>query len=386
MNITNFTLIDFQNGNTLNEADLDSLFGGIHTTFDSVIFNLGRVPLLPDSFTGENKIASVIPNSFFSVDPDGDVVLVSRQSLDDLVAAAAASAATALNAPGTSATSTTSLTLSAEVKSLTLTQTGKTFAVGQYVSITSTSNPDLQWMTGGITSYNSVTGHMSVNVTRFEGIGSNTSWTVTLSAPASRTSSTTATSTTTLTPTIGSNAFTITQGGKDFSVGQYVTVADAVTPTTKFFNGAITSFNPLTRAIVVDAIKVQGGTGSSWVIASSAPAQSEKFVSPLQTFVALGNVSGTTNIDLRVALKYSMTLTGNTTLTFTMPEIFTSATETEVILLITKSGSQTLSLPFGTQWHDGAAPSLTTGGTDELVFTKQGSSNWIGGRSRKAIA
>lgn len=95
MNITNFTLIDFQNGNVLGEADLDALFNGIHTTFGEVIFNLDRVPLMPDSFAGENKIPAVINNSLFSVDANGDIVLVSKQSLDDSVTSAASSANTA---------------------------------------------------------------------------------------------------------------------------------------------------------------------------------------------------------------------------------------------------------------------------------------------------
>jgi hypothetical protein len=95
MIVTNFSLIDFQNGNVLGEADLDALFGGIHTTIGEVIFNLDRVPLMPDSFTGENKIAATINNSLFSINADGDIVLVSKQSLDDSVTSAASSADTA---------------------------------------------------------------------------------------------------------------------------------------------------------------------------------------------------------------------------------------------------------------------------------------------------
>lgn len=199
-------------------------------------------------------------------------------------------------------------------------------------------------------------------------------------------SATQATSTSSITPAIGSNAFTLAQTGKSFVVGQFVSVADSTTPSTKFFNGAITAFNAGTGAITVDARVVVGGSGSSWVITASAPAQSEQFNSPVQSFVALGDVTGTTNIDLRTSLVFTMTLTGNTTLTFTMPTLYTSSTSVAVSLKITKAGSQTLTLPVGTTWHDGAAPTLTVGGTDELLLTKDGSANWVGSRARKEIA
>lgn len=195
-----------------------------------------------------------------------------------------------------------------------------------------------------------------------------------------------ATSTSSITPVIGANAFTLAQTGKAFVVGQFVTVADSTAPATIFFNGAITAFNSSTGAITVDARVVLGGSSSAWTITASAPAQSEQFNSPVQSFVALGNVTGTTNIDLRTALVFTMTLTGNTTLTFTMPTLYTSSTSVAISLKITKAGSQTLTLPAGTTWHDGAAPTLTVGGTDELLFTKDGSANWVGSRARKAIA
>ena len=200
-------------------------------------------------------------------------------------------------------------------------------------------------------------------------------------------SATQATSTSSITPAIGANAFTLAQTGKAFVVGQFVTVADATTPTTKFFNGAITAFNSGTGAITVTATVVNAtASGSNWAVTAAAPAQSEQFNSPVQSFVALGNVTGTTNIDLRTGLVFTMTLTGNTTLTFTMPTLYTSSTSVAVSLKITKAGSQTLTLPAGTDWHDGVAPTLTVGGTDELLLTKDGSADWVGSRARKAIA
>mgnify|MGYP003525153983 FL=1 len=197
-----------------------------------------------------------------------------------------------------------------------------------------------------------------------------------------------ATSTSSITPAIGTNAFTLAQTGKAFVVGQFVTVADATTPTTKFFNGAITAFNSGSGAITVTAIVVVGtSSGSNWVVTAAAPAQGENFVSPVQTFVALGNVSGSVAIDLRNGLACSMTITGNTTFTFTMPALFTTGKSTWWLAQITRSGSYSIGYPAGTEFHDGAAPTFAVGTLNELLITwDNGSSTGIGSRPRGNIA
>lgn len=92
-------------------------------------------------------------------------------------------AANAVNAPGTSATSSTTLTPSIASKSLTI-QTGKSFSVGQFVVIADTANPTTNYMIGNITSYNSGTGALVVNVTNSAG-SSASAWTISLTgAPA----------------------------------------------------------------------------------------------------------------------------------------------------------------------------------------------------------
>lgn len=199
---------------------------------------------------------------------------------------------------------------------------------------------------------------------------------------------TNATSTSSITPAIGANAFTLAQTGKTFVVGQFVTVADATTPTTKFFNGAITAFNSGSGAITVTAIVVVGtSSGSNWVITAAAPAQGENFVSPVQTFIALGNVSGSVAIDLRNGLACSMTITGNTTFTFTMPSLFTTGKSTWWLAQITRSGSYTIGYPAGTKFHDGAAPTFAVGTLNELLITwDNGSSTGVGSRPRGNIA
>lgn len=196
-----------------------------------------------------------------------------------------------------------------------------------------------------------------------------------------------ATSVSSITPTMGDNSFTLVESGKAFTVGQFVTVADVTLLQNNYFVGIVKTFDSVTGAITVTSKFVVGGTtADNWAITASAATKGERFVSPVQSFVALGNVSGTVNIDLRVALKYSMTLTGNTTLTFTMPDIFDSTTETWVSLLITKGGNYSLALPAGSQFNDGAAPSPASGTKNEYLGTKQGTDNWIWSLARKSIA
>ena len=90
-------------------------------------------------------------------------------------------AQTAINAPGTSATSVTSLTIGTGSQSLTV-QASKSFVVGMSVKIAYT-NDGTTWMHGDITAYNSSTGALVVNVTNIQGSGTQTAWTVSLSAP-----------------------------------------------------------------------------------------------------------------------------------------------------------------------------------------------------------
>jgi len=104
-------------------------------------------------------------------------------SLAASVAAAAASAASAVTAPGTSATSTTNLTVGYGSKSLTV-QAGKTIPPGVPVTIGSAAAPTTVWMHGRVSSYNSGTGALVVDVIALDGLGSvAANWSVGLSGP-----------------------------------------------------------------------------------------------------------------------------------------------------------------------------------------------------------
>lgn len=98
---------------------------------------------------------------------------------------AAASAASALTNSATQATSVTSLSIGYGTKSLTLAQTGKSFVVGQWVTICDMASPSSRWMLGAITAFTSGTGAMTVEVPggNFAGSGSYTGWTIAASAP-----------------------------------------------------------------------------------------------------------------------------------------------------------------------------------------------------------
>ena len=78
------------------------------------------------------------------------------------------------------ATSTTSLTIGTGSKSLTV-ETGKGYVAGQAVLIAQTASPT-NYMTGQVTSYNSGTGAMVVNVITTGGSGTFAAWTVSVTA------------------------------------------------------------------------------------------------------------------------------------------------------------------------------------------------------------
>jgi len=91
--------------------------------------------------------------------------------------------AAAMNLNDTTATSTTSLTIGTGAQSLTV-DASKSYQVGMSVQI---AHDSTNWMHGEVTSYNAGTGALVVNVTSALGSGTETAWTVTLSAPISTT-------------------------------------------------------------------------------------------------------------------------------------------------------------------------------------------------------
>lgn len=87
-----------------------------------------------------------------------------------------------LTSDGFTSVSTTSLAVAVGSKTLTV-ETNKGFVVGMSVKIAYTTTPTT-WMHGDVTAYNPATGSLTVNVTTISGSGTQTAWTVSMSAPA----------------------------------------------------------------------------------------------------------------------------------------------------------------------------------------------------------
>lgn len=78
--------------------------------------------------------------------------------------------------------STTSVAIGLGAKSFTV-ETGKTFTAGQFVVAADVAAPTTNRMLAEVTSYDSSTGALVLNVTRVWGSGTKTSWTIALSGP-----------------------------------------------------------------------------------------------------------------------------------------------------------------------------------------------------------
>jgi hypothetical protein len=89
-------------------------------------------------------------------------------------------AVAAFNFNSTNSTSTTSITIGTGSKAITV-QASKSYVEGMTVRISSTASTS-NWMQGLVTSYNSSTGALVVNVTHTSGSGTIAAWTVSLSS------------------------------------------------------------------------------------------------------------------------------------------------------------------------------------------------------------
>lgn len=132
--------------------------------------------------------------------------------------------------------------------------------------------------------------------------------------------------------------------------------------------------------------------GSSWNVTaySFGPTESDLQDSILKRAIlqdygfkhnTLGNVSGATTIDFTLGNYVSATATGAVTWTFSNPT--PSANACGFMLKLTNGGAYSQSWPSPTvKWPGGAAPVLTTSGTDVIVFvTDDGGTTWRGSAS-----
>jgi len=162
----------------------------LQTVFDAAMAQL--MVYIPTLVTNANSLeANVISKSAncdtqaAAASTSAGAALTSQNAALASQNAAAASAASSLTAPGTNATSATSMTVGSGAKAFTLAQTGKSFVVGQWVSVCDSATPTANWMLGGITAFNAGTGAITVNVTVAAGTLTGTSWVVAAAAPVS---------------------------------------------------------------------------------------------------------------------------------------------------------------------------------------------------------
>jgi len=92
---------------------------------------------------------------------------------------------------------------------------------------------------------------------------------------------------------------------------------------------------------------------------------------------AEGNVTGSTGLDINASPVFTATATGDTT--FTFDNVPDQEDGVGFTLVFTNGGAHTITWPTSVDWPGGTAPTLTTSGTDVLVFfTPDGGTTWHG--------
>ncbi len=100
---------------------------------------------------------------------------------------------------------------------------------------------------------------------------------------------------------------------------------------------------------------------------------------------ALGNVAGATTIDLTLGNSVTATTTSAVTWTFSNPTASDELCSFSIKLV--NGGSATQTWPTSVDWPAATAPTLTTSGTDVLVFiTCDGGTTWYGFVAGLALA
>jgi len=100
---------------------------------------------------------------------------------------------------------------------------------------------------------------------------------------------------------------------------------------------------------------------------------------------AIGNATGAKTIDLTLGNSVTATATGATTWTFSNPTASDELCSFSIKLV--NGGSATQTWPASVDWPAATAPTLTTSGTDVLVFTTcDGGTTWYGFVAGLALA
>jgi len=175
----------------------------------------------------------------------------------------------------------------------------------------------------------------------------------------------------TVSATTDSNATTITQGDDlMFTAGTGITTettADGTVTIASTITGGIASLVADTTPQLGGALDGQDNTVSKINLKDYGIVTN-----------AVGGGGGTLAIDLTAGNSVTATVeTSTTTFTFSNP---TASDELCIFsLVLTNGGSQTVVFPASVDWEGGTAPTLTTSGTDILIFaTVDGGTIWHG--------
>lgn len=96
---------------------------------------------------------------------------------------------------------------------------------------------------------------------------------------------------------------------------------------------------------------------------------------------ALTISSGASSVDVRDGGIFTITLSANTTLTFSNPAASGSGSSFTLVVTQDSTGSRTITWPSSVDWAGGTAPTLSTGASDVDIltfFTTNGGTTWYG--------
>lgn len=189
----------------------------------------------------------------------------------------------------------------------------------------------------------------------------------------------------------GSLSWVIASGS--FIVGQFLLFADTTTPG-NWMMGQVTAFDSGTLTVTATILDSGGsGTIANWTISLVPPGYESTYFQDIlddkanvddadftgtATFEACAGGAGTTPaafaFDCDANNFFKKTCTGSHTISFTNVP---SGGSWAGIIELTNGGLGVLTLPSGSTWEGGAAPTLSSSGLDILtVFTMDGGTSW----------
>lgn len=130
------------------------------------------------------------------------------------------------------------------------------------------------------------------------------------------------------------------------------------------FSGIFTITNTTNAtSTVTGALQVAGGIATNRDIFSNGNIQADSYTGSIYSNAT---VTGSISLDLSQANYFKLTFTGGTTISF----INTASSNSQVFVISsTNGGAYSLIWPTSVKWPGGSAPTLTSAGTDILVFS-----------------